>query len=156
MRRPRLHIPFKIDPDKGLSDYLSGKKEFNELVMETQVDNLYIMPSGPYLSNPSELLSSTKMKDFLKDASERFDFILYDTPPIAVITDAVILASVVDGTIIVVESGKTLNKVLPSIASILKNAGSQVIGTIPKQDHPKTNSDYYVYSHYYGDKRRKR
>ncbi|MDD5634685.1 MAG: polysaccharide biosynthesis tyrosine autokinase, partial [Candidatus Omnitrophica bacterium] len=108
MRKPRLHNIFNNKKnDVGLSSFLSGKAKFSEIVKPTEIEGLFFIGGGPYPPNPSELLTSRKMDEFLNLVGKEYDFILFDTPPIAVVTDAIILSKVVSGVILVVENGKT-------------------------------------------------
>jgi len=150
MRKPRLHEIFKNKNTIGLSTYLSGQAGFDELVQKTDIDNLFLVTGGPFPPNPSELLSSHKMKEFIDAAKNKFDFILVDTPPIAVVTDAAILSQVLDGTIIVLQSGKTSIRALPWVNQTLKDARGRIVGVLINQISPELTS--YQYYHYYGKK----
>jgi len=148
MRKPRLHEIFKNENTVGLSSYLSEQSGFDGLVEKTEIDNLFLVPAGPFPPNPSELLSSHKMKDFINAAKKQFDFILLDTPPVAVVTDAVILSQAVDGTIIVLESGKTSRRAIPRVNQMLKEARGRIVGVLFNQISPEQSG--YHYYHYYG------
>lgn len=147
MRKPRLHEIFKNKNKAGLSSYLSGQAAFDELVQNTDIENLSLITGGPFPPNPSELLSSHKMKEFIDAAKKKFDFILVDTPPIAVVTDAVILSRSLDGTIIVLQSGKTSRRALPWVNQLLKDAQGRIIGVLFNQI--SVESSGYHYYHYY-------
>jgi len=150
MRKPRLHQVFENKNDIGLSSFLSGQASFEDLIKKTKIDNISFVSGGLHSPNPSELISSHKMKEFIDKAKERFDFIIFDTPPIAVVTDAVILSKVVDGTIIVLESDKTGKRVLPRIDRMLSDAKARIIGIIlNKISH--MHGGYYYYSQYYAE-----
>ena len=150
MRRPRLHEAFKQKNNAGLSNFLSGQSKFEEVIKKTEIENLSLVCGGPYPPNPSELLSCHKMKEFIQEAGKSdFDFILFDMPPMMVVTDAVILSKSVDGTIIVLESGKTSKRVLPRVDKILKNAQARVVGAILNRN-PITSDNYQYYNYYYG------
>ena len=94
------------------------------------------------------------MKEFIAHAKAKFDFILFDTPPIAVLTDAVILSQAVDGTIIVLESGKTVRRVLPRISQVLTDARARIIGVLLNRIS-LAHSGYQYYSYYYGKRKQK-
>lgn len=151
MRKPRLHNVFKRDNRDGLSSYLSGQVGFDELVQKTDIENLYLVTGGQYPPNPSELLSSHKMKEFIEKAKSAFDFVIVDTPPVAMLTDAVIVSSVVDGVVLVIESGKTTKKMVLNIARKLNEAKAHVLGILLNKIHITARS-YYYYSYYYGRK----
>jgi len=153
MRKPRLHTIFKNKNKAGLSNYLSEQAEFDSLVQKTEIDNLFLVPGGPHPPNPSELLSSHKMQEFIDETKKKFDFILFDTPPIAVVTDAAVLSRAVDGTIIVLESGKTSRRALPRVDQMLKEARGRIIGVLFNQISIERSG--YHYYHYYGGTTRK-
>ncbi|MFC1645677.1 polysaccharide biosynthesis tyrosine autokinase [Candidatus Omnitrophota bacterium] len=149
MRKPRLHKIFKKKTKKGLSSFLSGQSDFNEAIQETGINNLSLICSGFHPPDPSELISSRKMEDFIKIAKENFDFVIFDTPPMAVVTDAVILSKVADGTIIVLETGRTRRRMLPRMAKVLQEARVRVVGVVLNKIS-KGGRDYQYYSSYYG------
>lgn len=150
MRKPRLNTIFNKENKSGLSTFLSSKElNLDEMIQKTDVDNLYLVNGGPHPPNPSELLSSHKYKEFITLAKERFDYVLLDTPPIAVITDALLVSQAVDGLIVVVESGKTPKRALPRIYKLLEDAKVRVIGTIINKISISSDN-YYYYSYYYG------
>ncbi|MFC1709246.1 polysaccharide biosynthesis tyrosine autokinase [Candidatus Omnitrophota bacterium] len=149
MRKPRLHKIFKKKTKIGLSSFLSGQSGFNEVVQETDINNLFLICSGFHPPDPSELISSRKMEDFIKIAKESFDFVIFDTPPMAVVTDAIILSKVADGIAVVLESGKTRRRMLPRIAKALQEARVRVIGVVLNKIS-LGGSDYQYYSSYYG------
>ena len=93
-----------IAGSKGLSDYLSANASFDEICQPSGIDNLFVVPSGPMVKNPSLLFESENMKNFIKDASERFDHVIFDAPPVGYVVDASIFSVLVDGIIMVVEA----------------------------------------------------
>src|SRR5690606_17641658 len=93
MRKPRIYNDFKVDNYIGLSNYLAGLAQFDEVVQKTEFDNLYLVSGGPVPPNPSELILSKRMEFFLKQAREQFEFIFIDSPPLALVTDAFVLSA---------------------------------------------------------------
>jgi len=154
MRKPRLHSTFKMRNKIGLSNFLSGQSEFKEIVQKTFIDNIFLACSGLMPPDPSELISSRKMNEFVDIAKESFDFILFDTPPMTVVTDAAILSKAVDGAIIVLESGRTSRRTLPRMEHTLKEAKARVIGVILNKVSI-TSTDYQYHSLYYGKEAKK-
>jgi capsular exopolysaccharide synthesis family protein len=150
MRNPRLQYVFKKENKEGLSTYLASQTKFSDILRATDIENLSLITSGIHPPNPSELLASVKMTEFVKEAKAKFDFILFDTPPITILTDPAILSRIADGLIMVVESGKTSKRVIPRIGQILDNAKARVIGVIFNKISIKTSDYYYYYSRYYG------
>jgi capsular exopolysaccharide synthesis family protein len=149
MRKPRLHEIFKKPNEKGLSNYLSEQAGFKELTHKTDIENLYLVTGGPYPPNPSELLSSHKMSEFIETAKKEYDMIFFDTPPIAVVTDASILSRASNGVILVLQSGKTSRKVLPHVNQLLKDARARLIGVMFNRVDI-SHGGYHYYSYYYG------
>jgi len=154
MRKPRLHRVYEVDNKKGLSTYLSGQTPFEEIVLKTDIENLSFIGCGPHPPNPSELLATQKMQQFVTYAKKKFDYIFFDTPPIMVVTDAVVLSKVVDGTVIVMESGRTSRKIVPMLRQKLNNAKAKVTGFIInkiKAQDGKYEHYYEYYTRYYGE-----
>lgn len=151
MRNPRLHEVFKKENGKGLSTFLSGQDRFDDIIQKTDIENLFLVNSGIHPPNPSELLASHKMSTFIKEAKEKFDFVLFDSPPITLLTDPAILSRVADGVIMVIESGKTSKKVIPRIDQVLENARARIIGAVINKFPTRRSSYYYYYSKYYSE-----
>ena len=91
MRRPKIYADFNLTNDVGLSSYLAGLATFEEVVQKTKQENLFLVSGGPVPPNPAELLLSDRLQQFLEEAKSAFDFIIIDTPPMAVVTDALSL-----------------------------------------------------------------
>ena len=147
MRRPRIHNIFKKENAVGLSNYLSGQCPFDEVVQKTGIENVSIVSGGVLPPNPSELLSSHKLKEFVEKATESFDVVLLDTPPIGVVTDAAIASRAVAGTIMVVQSGKTSKRALAHIYQLLVDARARVVGVVLNRISV-TGRDRYYYAYY--------
>jgi len=154
MRRPRQHSVFGITNNYGLSNYLSGNTENSrQLIQNTQDGAISMIPSGPVPPNPAELLSSKKMVTILNKAREQFDFILLDSPPVLQVTDSLMLGQLVEGTIVVVRSGKTTYEMLESGIKKLKDGHIHILGLVlnrVKKD--RLQNGYYGYNSYSGDK----
>jgi succinoglycan biosynthesis transport protein ExoP len=109
LRRPRMHKVFKVSNRHGLVTFLTAHVDVDGLFVETGVPNLWLCPSGPIPPNPSELLASERMAEFLQEVRKRFDFVLIDTPPILPVADAVVVGTQTDGVIVCARAG-VLNK----------------------------------------------
>lgn len=107
LRKPRAHAAIGTDRYPGLSDYLFKNVAFEDIVKKTQQENMWFIPSGTIPPNPSELLGSIQMKNFLSDMREKYDIIVLDSPPFITVTDAEILFNMTDGTILVAQANKT-------------------------------------------------
>lgn len=148
MRKPRLHEAFSKDNNVGLSSFLSGQASFDGIVQRTGIDGLSLVSGGVVPPNPSELLASHKMKDFIDTARGKFDLVILDSPPVGMLTDAIIVSGLSDGVIVVVESGKTSKRVLARIHQMLEHVKARIIGMIFNKAPVGAGS--YYYSYYYG------
>jgi len=106
LRKPLLHQVFNISNYAGLTNVLTNQYELQDVVRETLIDHLDVITSGPIPPNPSEMLSSRKMKTVLNEVKDLYDVILFDTPPVLAVTDALIMSSLCDGVILVVSTAK--------------------------------------------------
>ena len=149
MRKPRMHETFGALNDKGLSSFISGQALFDDVVQKTKIENLSIVSGGVIPPNPSELLASHKMKEFVTKAGEKFDFIMLDTPPIGMLADAVIVAGLTDGVIMVIESGKMSKRILGRVNQLLEHVKVKILGVVFNKA-PLGASSYYYYYQYYG------
>ena len=150
LRRPVIHSIFGMERLKGLSNYLIGKMDLNEVIFETDIENLFILPSGTLPPNPSELLGSVAMKKCIADLKERFDIILFDSPPVLAVTDAVVLSSEADGVVVVIKEGQTNREAVTRCIDILKKIPNRVLGAVLNGIHVSGfhGYGYYYYYHY--------
>jgi capsular exopolysaccharide synthesis family protein len=130
MRIPNQHRIFNRKRDIGLSGVLTGNLSLKDAVQETDIENIWLLPSGQVPPNPAELLNSKKMQEILKKLEEEYDMILIDTPPVLAVIDAVIVASISDVAIMVIEGGKTAKKPFTSAVNELNRAGANLIGVL--------------------------
>lgn len=148
LRKPRQHKVFKIKNMNGLTNYLSAQADLKDLEKATQISNLYLINAGPVPPNPVELLGSEKMGSLVDFMKQRFDYILFDSPPLLPVSDAVVLGPKIDGMILVVWGGKTTRDALKRAKEKLdmhqiKCAGV-ILNNISLDEH-----DYYYMKHYY-------
>jgi capsular exopolysaccharide synthesis family protein len=130
LRRPMLHTMFRQPNSPGLSSYLAGDALLDAIVQKTAIPNLSIVASGPMPPNPAELLASRRMRDFVGVLSERFDTMVFDSPPVLAVSDACTLAALVDGVLLVVGSGATPQANLRRAKEQLLAVHSRIIGAI--------------------------
>jgi capsular exopolysaccharide synthesis family protein len=130
LRKPRLHEVLKVSNRFGLVSYLTGGSDFDSLVCRTQVPQLSVIPSGPTPPNPSELLSSDRMRDLVAAARSRFDFVVIDTPPLLPVTDATLVGDLVDGVTLCMRAGKLTRDEARSCMNRLRMAGIKVLGVV--------------------------
>ncbi|AGK95870.1 CpsD/CapB family tyrosine-protein kinase [Clostridium pasteurianum] len=129
LRRPSIHKKFHLSDEKGLSNLLIGEYKFNEVVQKYN-DNLYILTSGTIPPNPSEMLSSNKMKDFLTKVKEDFDYIILDTSPVVSLSDVQALATLADGVLLVLASGESEITEVNKAIKLLSYVKANIIGIV--------------------------
>ncbi|MCB2209927.1 polysaccharide biosynthesis tyrosine autokinase [bacterium] len=141
LRRPHIHKQFDISNFIGLSDALRGKLSIDEVLQDSEVsENLSIVTSGVLPPNPVELLASQRMEKIVSELKERFDIVIFDTPPMLV-TDAQVLSTKVDGTIFVIRPGKTRTAMARAPLEELRRVHSNILGVVMNRI-PK-NREYY-------------
>lgn len=145
MRKPTVHYTFRLDNIFGLTNILTKQRKLTDTYQATEIDNLYVLSCGPIPPNPAELLASQAMDELLKDAYQTFDMILFDTPPVLAVTDAQILASKANGTILVVHSQKTITDAAIKAKELLQSANSKLLGVVLNQRKQKDSHYYYYY-----------
>lgn len=149
MRNPTQHGIFELDNGGGLSSALVQEQDYRKFIKKTIVPGLSVLTGGPIPPNPAELLGSKRMKRLIEEANEQFDIILFDTPPIIAVTDAAILAQVVDGVILVLASGEVNKDYAIKAKELLDKVGAKILGAVLNKVDMNTN-EYYHYYHYYG------
>lgn len=152
MRRPRLHSVFNISNAEGLSTILSSdlkEKEMLEVVQYDEASKLHLLPSGPVPPNPAELIGSEQMSNFLKKMEGNFTHVVVDSPPIASFTDGVLIASMVDGVILVVHAGKSSRQVIRRSKQLLNEIGAKIFGVVLNNVNLRSQDNYYYYQSYY-------
>jgi polysaccharide biosynthesis transport protein len=147
LRNPNIHKTFKIINDKGLSNHLVGKAALSEIINESSINNLYIITSGIKPPNPSELLGLQSMKTLMRGLKNEYDYVILDTPPVGLVTDAQIIAQITDGCILVVSSGKSIKGDAVKAKEHLKNVGGKMLGVV--LNRIKDSKFSKKYSYYY-------
>lgn len=152
LRRPVIHSIFNMKKEDGVTNYLIGAQSIDTIIKSTFVENLYIIPSGPLPPNPSELLSSEEMKRMIDELKNRFEIILFDSPPVIAVTDAAILSTLVDGVVLVIKAHQTHREAIKRAKSLLDNAEAKIFGSLlnsVKIEKTYGTNYYYYYYHYY-------
>ncbi len=152
MRRPRLHSVFNKSNAEGLSTMLSSVLENDDILEIIQKDdesNLYLLPSGPIPPNPAELIGSEQMRNLLIILENNFTHVVIDSPPVASFTDGVLIASLVDGVILVVHSGKSSRQVVHRSRQLLQDIGAKIFGVVLNNVNLKSSDNSYYYQSYY-------
>ncbi len=154
MRNHNVHKIFDMPNDIGLSNFLIGDKSLEESISKVSgVDNLHIITAGALTPNPSELLSSNKMKELVSKAHEDYDRIILDSPPVMPVADPLILSSIVDGVVMVVGGGTTSKDTVIASAQSLSGVKAKVVGVVLNNMSTRKSDlqQYYPYYHSYGD-----
>ncbi|NNE64937.1 MAG: polysaccharide biosynthesis tyrosine autokinase [Pyrinomonadaceae bacterium] len=152
LRRPRLHRVFNLSNGEGLSTLLSNEIERDEILDIVQHDeesNLYLLPAGPVPPNPAELIGSEQMRELLDVLEGEFTHVVLDSPPIASFTDGVLMASLVDGVILVVQSGKSSRQVVQRARQLIMDIGAKIFGVVLNNVNLKSQDGSYYYQSYY-------
>ena len=144
MRKPSLHKNFKISNVYGLSDLLLHKQSMDTVCFSYN-KNLSLVTSGKIPPNPSEMLASKVMSSFLEEMKNHYDYIILDTPPLQAVTDAQILSTKVDGTILVVRAEKTKKESVMNSINLIKKVNGNLIGTVLNGVNNSRNKYYYYY-----------
>ncbi|MGE5328037.1 MAG: CpsD/CapB family tyrosine-protein kinase [Deltaproteobacteria bacterium] len=159
-RRPAIYKLFNLNNNKGLSNMLvSEHQNYRIYIQNTKINNLNIITSGPIPPNPSEILGSQAMKDFLEVIKNEYDIILIDSPPIDTMTDAAVLSIIVDGVILLINSGKVRIDAAKRAKESLQRVNANIIGVV--MNNVKVEHENYYYYNYYStgndlNKKRKR
>lgn len=146
-RRPTIHSKFKLENELGLLDLLVGTADI-EAVTKTYSPFLDIITSGSNYSNPSELCSSKAFDDVIVELSEKYDYILIDTPPVNIVSDALVIAQKANGIVLVVRSGVTERQALIKATNLIKSLAINPLGIIVNGTDNRNNK--YGYNSKYG------
>jgi capsular exopolysaccharide synthesis family protein len=154
LRRPRIHRVFGKQSDTGVTTLLVGDGELCEDELKTDIPNLSVLSAGPIPPTPSELFLSNRFKALLESATEKYDRVIIDSPPVAVVTDAAILSTLVDGTVMVVRAFATTKDVARHGARALADVGGNTVGVVLNAvDVSRQGYQYYHYVYYAYDRR---
>lgn len=150
LRRPTINATFSISNPIGLTNFLTEHSVLvNDIFYKTTVKDLYVIPSGPTPPNPSELIGSKRMEKLIAALQEAFDLVIYDAPPVLSVTDAQILATKVDRTILVVRENKAEKEAVKQAVGLIRHVRAKIIGTV-LNDVDGAAAGYYGYYGYYG------
>ncbi len=152
LRRSGVHQTFEAPLAPGLSNYLAGSGEAADIVKETPVQNLYIIPAGPKPPHPVQLLSSTALWDLLEKLRRDFPYIVIDTPPLLGFADARMIASMVDGVLLLVKHHQTSREAGKLAIQLLTQTQANILGVVLNmaQSDKMGHGGYYgYYKHYY-------
>ena len=152
MRRPRLAQQFGLTDEGGLSLFLAGHTGSSPKIHPTSNGDLFVVTVGPPPPNPPALLKSDKLRDFLQDMSQDFQFVILDAPPVLPIADARVVAPMTEGVILVVRAGRASKQLVRRVCDMLHATGANVLGAVLNgaESVSPGGSDYKYYRSYYG------
>lgn len=149
MRRPMLHGIFSVDNSEGLSSVLEGKLPLMKAIRPTSVENLLLIPGGPVPENPWKLLRSKRMKEMISALKEECDYIFFDTPSAVVFADAAVIASQVDGVVMVVRAQQAPRGNELQVRNLLNKSQANIIGLVLNDAAPESVDCYHFHGRYY-------
>jgi len=153
LRKSRLHRVFKVDRSPGLSEILTGQASLEAAIRpHTSVEGLSLLPAGISPPNPADLLGSHRFDDLLTHLRETYDLVILDSPPILLVTDAVVLTAKADGLILVIRSGVTTQPVLARVSEVLHRSPGHMLGLVLNAVDTRSIEYYYSYGYYGGSK----
>ena len=149
LRRPGLHKIFGIERELGVTNILVGNNAIKDALVQTEVDNLYVIPAGYIPPNPSEILGSKRMTELIETLRKDFKRIIIDSPPVTAVTDATLLGRLADGVILVVRANDKARELVISGLEKFKAVGAHLLGTVLNAVNVGKDSYYYYQYHYY-------
>ncbi|MCO6400564.1 MAG: polysaccharide biosynthesis tyrosine autokinase [Verrucomicrobia bacterium] len=149
MRRGELHKFFGLEGGRGLSDVLMGQSKPESVIQRTGINNLDLIATGPFPSNPAELMLRTEFNSFVEYAKRTYDRIIFDAPPMMAVSESAILTSLVDGVVMVVWAGQTSRRLAQMSLQIIRQRGGNLLGCV-LSNLEFGRVGYYYYSTYYG------
>lgn len=145
MRRPTVHRSFNVSNKNGLSTILSGNSTIEDSIKYTTIDNLNVITSGPVPPNPSVLLGNLKIADIVKKFNQPNDLVIIDVPPVNTMTDASVVSTLVDGTILVIPHELADKKRTKLAVDQLRKVNANIIGGVMNMYKDSLKKDYYYY-----------
>lgn len=150
LRNPSIHKMFGVSNLSGITDVLTGQKDVSKCIESTKIEGLDILKVGKVPPNPSEMLQSNKMKNFIDVVKEYYDYVFIDAPPIGVVTDASIISQYADGVILLVGCNETDIEAAKLSKERLEKVGANILGVVLNKFESE-GSAYGYYGYYYGD-----
>ena len=154
-RHPQIAKRIEKRMPLGITDLLTDKNTLDEVVYETEFNNLYMLNVGRRIANPVEVLGSNKYLRIMEEVKEKFDFVIFDTPPMGLFIDGAIIASKVDGVLLVINSGSTPANDIKETVDQLEKAKANILGVVLNavtRENGYHKSSYYRYRYMNKDK----
>jgi capsular exopolysaccharide synthesis family protein len=151
MRRPRIHKAFDLANRVGLTSLILGEVDYDTAIRETVVPNLDVLPCGPIPPNPTELMHTSRFRDIVDGLKNQYDRIIFDSPPVIAVADAMILGNAVDGALFVIKTGHTTREVVRRAKELLEGINARLLGAILNDLNLEDRAYryHYYYSYYY-------
>jgi capsular exopolysaccharide synthesis family protein len=155
MRRPRVHRAFGVSGKRGLTSVIVGESSLEDATQDCGIPNVSVLACGPIPPNPAELLHRERFLALLAEAREKFDMVIFDTPPLSAVSDAAVLAPRLDGMLVVVRAERTTRDGIRLVLRQMADVGAHVIGGVLNGMDPRASGErdqYYYYGRgsYYG------
>ncbi len=155
LRRAGLHRFFQLSSKVGLTSALGDQADLAQAIQGTKLPNLFVLPSGPHVPNPPELLGSRRMAELVSHLQQQYDTLLFDSPPVASVADASVLVGLSDGVILVIRSGAVSHEVVARAKQQLESVKANILGALIngfdfRREAYYSPYYYYYYHSYYG------
>lgn len=146
LRKPMINKRFGGINSSGVSNWIAGNATLDEIIKSSNIENLYLIDSGPKPPNPAELLASPRFGELLKELSEKFDMVIIDTPPLGNVIDSALVSACADGTLLLVKAKTVDYRTALKVKEQLEKANARIIGVVLNNIK---KSDYGSYRNYY-------
>lgn len=150
LRKPTQHKMFNLASAPGVTNIVISDLELAQVAQSTDIENLFVVTSGPVPLNPSELVGSKKMAALFSTVSKAYDIVLVDSPPVVTVTDASLLSTLVDGVLLVVKTASTKIEMVQESKTLLERVNAKIIGVVLNHVDINGSSYYYQYYYYHG------
>jgi len=148
LRRPSVHRRFNIPANRGLSNVLTAECAWRELLVSPElVPDLHILPAGPPSRRASDLIGRG-LEEVLTEATQEYDLVVLDAPPLLGFAEPLQMATIVDGVVVVTRAGQTSRKAVGSVLTTLRRLRANVLGVVLNEVHKEMSDSYYYYGHY--------
>lgn len=145
LRKPKVHKTFFVPNSFGVTTILSWHGDYKEYLSKSNIQNLDVLTAGPIPPNPSEMLSSNSMKQFVETIRQEYDIVLIDAPPVGAVTDAAILSTIADGVILVTASGQVEIEQAQGAKELLDKVNANILGVVLNKVGKSERGSYYYY-----------
>lgn len=149
LRKPAVHKLFHASNALGLTNVILGQASLEEALLPTECEGLSLLPAGPIPPNPAELIGSKAMRSLIDELKERSDFVIFDATPVVAVTDAALLAPMVDGALMVVSMNQSPREMVREAVAQLRKVNANILGVVANRVVFKGTQAYYYY--YYGE-----